>query len=299
MIYNYDLDNLRIRKELLQSLLKYEQINKNVADDNIKRFSSLYNNENNLFYYFVQRNIKDGKKLKYCNIMFNVLKLLQRYSQYGLYQNSRHYRFEPGFNYYFCVLKRYLKFLPNFTLKLENEYKGKHKTKRKFMYPVFLETLKSQLNELSLWFKRISYKYKYRDFSTRLSIIFFNYIYFLGSKINKITVLSNKIFTMQKGSSRIFLTDDKAGRDFLLSDTYKKTLWKLTFNRLRIKLRPKVDWYYRSLFYAHKNNLGYIAKHSLNAIKVDKYLKILQKSNLLSDREFEIGRQEYYRNLSH
>jgi hypothetical protein len=165
------------------------------------------------------------------------------------------------------------------------------------MYPVFLETIKSQLYELSLWFKRISFKYKYRDFSTRLSIIFFNYIYFLESKLNKITTLSNKIFTMQKGSSRIFLTDDKAGRDFLLSDTYKKTLWKLTFNRLRIKLRPKIDGYYRSLIYANKNNLSYIAKHSISVIKVDKYLKILQKSNLLSEREAEIGRRDYYRNI--
>lgn len=272
-------------------------MNKYVINDNIKRSTYLYDNNNNIFYYFVQRNIKDGKKLKYCNIMFNVLKLLQRYSQYGYYQSSKHYRFESGFNYYFCTLKRYLKFLPNFTLKLENEYKGKHKTKRKFMYPVFLETLKSQLYELSLWFKRISFKYKYRDFSTRLSIIFFNYIYFLESKLNKISTLSNKIFVMQKGTSRIFLTDDKAGRDFLLSDTYKKTLWKLTFNRLRIKLRPKIDWYYRSLIYANKNNLGYIARHSISAIKVDKYLKILQKSNLLSEREVEIGKRDYYRNI--
>ena len=135
---------------MLHSLIKYERVNKYVVDDIIKRSGSLYNNDDNLFYYFVQRNIKDGKKLKYCNIMFNVLKLLQRYSQYGYYQSNKHYRYEPGFNYYFCTLKRYIKFLPNFTLKLENEYKGKHKTKRKFMYPVFLETLKSQLNELSL-----------------------------------------------------------------------------------------------------------------------------------------------------
>lgn len=281
----------------MQSLIKYEKKNKYIINDNIKRSNYIYDNEKNIFYYFVQRNVKDGKKLKYCNILFSVLKLMQRYNQYGHYCSSKYSRFEAGFNYYNCFLKRYLKFLPNFTLRLENEYKGKHKTKRKFMYPVFLETLKAQVNELSLWFKRISFKYKYRSFSTRLSIIFFNYIYFLNSKLNKIAVLSNKIFTMQKGSSRIFLTDDKAGRDFLLSDTYKRTLWKLTFNRLRIKLRPKIDWYYRSLFYTHKNNLGYIAKHSIGAIKVDKYLKILQKSNLLSEREFEIGKKEYYKHI--
>lgn len=46
---------------------------------------------------------------------------------------------------------------------------------------------------------------------------------------------------MQKGSNKIFLTDDKTGRDFLLSEAYKKTLWRLTFNRLRVKLRLKVD----------------------------------------------------------
>jgi len=250
-----------------------------------------------LLYHFVQRNVKAGQKLKYCSIAFNILRLLQKYSQYMYYKKGKNSKFLSSFDHTLCFLKRYLKFLPNFTLRLENEYKGKHKTKRKFMYPVFLETYKSQINELSLWFKRISFKYKYRNFYTRLSIIFFNYIYFLNTKFNKIMVLSNKIFTMQKGTKKIFVTDDKASRDFLLSDTYKKTLWKLTFNRLRIKLRTKVDWYYRSLFYLHRNDVGYIARHSITAVKADKYLKMLVKSNLLTERESIIGTQEYYKNM--
>ena len=165
------------------------------------------------------------------------------------------------------------------------------------MYPVFLETTKSQINELSLWFKRISFKYKYRSFCTRLSIIFFNYIYFLHSKLNKINLLSNKIFSMQKGSKKIFITDDKAGRDFLLSKAYKKTLWKLTFNRLKIKLKPKIDWYYKTLVHKYKNNMGYVARHSTRIIKVDKYLKMLQKSNVLSEREYITSKREYYQNF--
>lgn len=247
----------------------------------------------------MQRNIKAGCKLKYCKIVFNILRLIERYSQYFYYKKNKNSKFNSSFNYNLYFIKRYFKFLPNFTLRLENEYKGKHKTKRKFMYPVFLEDKKSQINELSLWFKQISFKYKYRSFCTRLSIIFFNYIYFLNTKNSKIGILINKIFTLQKGNSKIFITDDKVGRDFLLSDTYKKTLWRLTFDRLKIKLRRKVDWYYRTLFFKYKDNISYLARHSIVKVQAVKYLKMLQKSNIISERAVEIKRQEYYRNIRH
>lgn len=131
-------------------MLKYKSKNIQNFSNISNQINGRFENTNNLLYYFVQRNIKAGQKLKYCNIAFNVLRLLQKYSQYIYYKKGKNSKFSSSFDYTLCFLKRYLKFLPNFTLRLENEYKGKHKTKRKYMYPVFLETHKSQINELSL-----------------------------------------------------------------------------------------------------------------------------------------------------
>lgn len=75
---------------------------------------------------------------------------MEKYRQYFYYKRSKYAQFKSSLDYNLCFLKRYIKCLPNFTLRLENEYKGKHKTKRKFMYPVFLEEQHAQINELSL-----------------------------------------------------------------------------------------------------------------------------------------------------
>lgn len=131
-------------------LTKYELKNAKNFNNIFPSFNYRFENTNNLFYFFVQRNMKAGCKLKNCKIVFNILRLIERYSQYFYYKKNKNSKFKSSFNYNLYFIKRYFKFLPNFTLRLENEYKGKHKTKRKFMYPVFLEDKKSQINELSL-----------------------------------------------------------------------------------------------------------------------------------------------------
>lgn len=161
------------------------------------------------------------------------------------------------------------------------------------MYSVFLDSFRSKINELSLWFKRISFKYKYRNFNTRLSIVFFNYIYFLHSKFNKVFNLGNTIFNMQRSSKKFFLSDRGGTESISSPDTYKKALVYITRNRLKIKLRPKIDLYYKSIVYMYKDNLSYVMKHSFGKIKIEKYLKMLYKSERITEKEYEDGRLEY------
>lgn len=161
------------------------------------------------------------------------------------------------------------------------------------MYSEFLDSFRSKINELSLWFKRISFKYKYRNFNTRLSIVFFNYIYFLHSKYNKVFKLSNTIFSMQRSSKKFFLSDKGETESNLSSDSYKKALVHITRNRLKVKLRPKIDSYYKSIVYIYRDNLSYIMRHSFGKIKIEKYLKMLYKSERITKKEYEEGRLEY------
>ena len=260
------------------SFLKYEHKNQQALAINSIWVVSEFNNRNSLFYYFLQRNMRSGRKLHCLKILNLVLRLMRFYAVYFYNKHKDYEMFADGFFFDIGDIKLYSKSLPSFSLKLENEYKGKHKTKRKFIYPVFLERHKSQINELALWLKRSSYKYSYRDYSVRLSIIFFNLIYFLESSKNKISILNNRIFNLQKSSKRFFISEKKLSKDVMPIDEYKKLLWKITLERLKIRVRYRVDEYYRKLVFRYQDDTDYLYQHTLDRVQMRKYIRRFGKS---------------------
>lgn len=262
-----------MKKEFFE---RYQIINNNSfissKDDSISRFD----NKNSIYFYFVQRNLRDGKKLKCLNQLFLSLKLLKYFSLYFLNKYNNLSRFQNGFHHNFAVARQYKSVLPTFTLRLQNEYKGKHKTKRKFMYPLLLEWEKSQFFELSLWLKRIALKYKYRHYSTRLSVILFNFFFYFNTKYDKISGLNKKIYTKQRGLKRLFIVDSAKKVDSKYITNYKKLLWKSTLKRLNTHYLNRVNHYYFNLLSVNKDKIDYITTHSLNREELMKKMKVLK-----------------------
>ncbi len=133
-----------------KSFEKYQTINNKSFLYNREDYALRFSNINNLYYYYVQRNLKSGHKLRCLNQLSNTLRLLKYYSLYFSNKYNSLFRFQDGFHTNFLLAQQYKTNFPIFSLRLQNEYKGKHKTKRKFMYPIFLEKEKSQLFELAL-----------------------------------------------------------------------------------------------------------------------------------------------------
>lgn len=236
-----------------------------------------FDNNNTIYYYYVQRNLKAGKKLKCLNQLLSSVKLLKYFSLYFSHKyNNNIVRFQNGFHSNFALINQYKTVFPTFSLRLQNEYKGKHKTKRKFMYPILLEWEKSQLFELTLWFKRISLKYKYRYYSTRLSIILFNFFFYFNTKYDKIDELNKKIYAKQRGSKRLFIVAPDKRVDSKYIVNYKKLVWKSTLKRLNTHYLNRINQYYFNLVTVHKNKIDYILNHSLNKIELTKYIKRLK-----------------------
>ena len=129
---------------------KYQTTNFKSFVYNAKESIIYFENKNNFYYYFVQRNLCSGKKLSCLNQLLLSLKLLKYYSLFFFNKFEKLTRFSNKFNHDFAFIKQYKTLLPVFSLRLQNEYKGKHKTKRKFMYPILLEREKSQIFELAL-----------------------------------------------------------------------------------------------------------------------------------------------------
>lgn len=98
-----------------------------------------FDNNNTIYYYYVQRNLKAGEKLKSLNHLLSSIKLLKYFSSYFSHKYNNVVRFQNGFHSDFALINQYRTIFPTFSLRLQNEYKGKHKTKRKFMYPILLE----------------------------------------------------------------------------------------------------------------------------------------------------------------
>ncbi len=202
---------------------------KNYYSDNDLNFDFFtfiddYDNKNSLYYYFIQRNLRAGKKLKCMRYFFKAISLLQLYNYYFYNKKKNAFRFYEGFGFENSFIDQYKKAYPTFALRLENEYKGKHKTKRKFMYPIFLERQKSQLNELVLLFKRISFKYKYRLFQTRLSIILFNFFYYHNTAFDKISRLNEKIYSLQRRGGKTFVNFEVKRVDFKTEKEIRRQL---------------------------------------------------------------------------
>lgn len=235
-----------------------------------------FDNKSNIYYYYVQRNLKSGNKLRCLNQLSYSIKLLKYYSSYFFHKYNNITRFRNGFHLDFALIKQYKAIFPTFSLRLQNEYKGKHKTKRKFMYPVLLEWEKSQLFELALWFKRISLKYKYRHYSTRLSIILFNFFFYFNTRYDKICELNKKIYAKQRGSKRLFIVDADKRVDSKYLTNYKKMLWKSTMKRLHTHYLNRINQYYFNLVTLHKNKINYLLKHTVNRVELSKQIKRLK-----------------------
>lgn len=198
------LYNNILKKNYLDCLTNYLYINQT----NFNSFFLLddYLNENSLYYYIVQRSLRAGLKLRFLHHFFKTLRLLHFYNYFFFNKQKRYYRFYDGLSFDNSYIMQYSKVFPTFSLRLDNEYKGKHKTKRKYIYSTFLKRKKSQLFELALWFNRISYKYKYRNYSTRLSVILFNFFYYFDTAFDKIGELNDKIYALQRKGGRIFIS---------------------------------------------------------------------------------------------
>lgn len=255
---------------------KYRDTNINSFSYNAEESIVYYDNKNNFYYYFVQRNLRSGKKLSCLNQLLLSLKLLKYYSLFFFNKFGELTRFHNRFNYDFAFIKQYKSLLPVFSLRLQNEYKGKHKTKRKFMYPILLEREKSQIFELMLWIKRISLKYKYRFYFTRLSVIFFNFFYYFNTKYSKIEMLNKKIYSRQRGLKRLFITDFEQKIDSKSLLNYKKLLWKSTLNRLQTQYSNRINQYYYNLLSVNKSRINYVVSHSLNRQELTKRMRLLK-----------------------
>lgn len=109
-----------------------------------------YFNENSIYHYFIRRNLRAGLKLRCLHHFFKSLRMLRFYNYYFFNKVKHNYKFSLGFDFENSFLAQYEKDFPMFSIKLDNEYKGRHKTKRKYMYSVFLERLRSRCFELVL-----------------------------------------------------------------------------------------------------------------------------------------------------
>jgi uncharacterized protein VirK/YbjX len=109
---------------------------------------SRYDNNLNFCYYIVQKLFKHGKKLKLCRILFDVIRLFRKYSYYGFCRHKKYYNFRNLFNHDSNLMSCFRSQLPIFSLKLENEYLGKRKTRKKIMKPFIVISNKSKVFEL-------------------------------------------------------------------------------------------------------------------------------------------------------
>lgn len=237
-------------------------------------FDGEYENTNTLYHFFIQRNLRAGKKLRCMRYLFKTINLLHMYNYYFYNRREDNYRFFQGFSFEDSFVEQYREAYPVFALRLASEYKGKHKTKRKFMYPIYLEREKSRLNELALLFRRISFKYKYRFYHTRLSVILFNFIYYHNSLHDRIIRLNEKVQSVQRRGSRTYVNFDVKKIDLRTEREIRQQLWRNTLARLKVKVRIGINDYYSRLVFKYRNNLGYLYRHSEGNNQIRRLIKL-------------------------
>jgi hypothetical protein len=101
----------------------------------------------------------------------------------------------------------------------------------------------------------------------RFSIILFNIFFYSNSNCDIIKHIRSDLKSV-KNKKKIYVGTES---EIKAMNYFKKVLWQLTMDRLKIKIRPTVDNYFKKICLKYHKNPDYIHDHMLIRISLKKY----------------------------
>lgn len=292
---------IKLYKKIFKQKLFIKK-NKELLIDNHLWSYNHYDNKLNFYYFIIQKLIKNGHRLKSHKIIFKVLNSIFLYSRFlvkKLYlltgkkiRRKILRKLKFPLKYKFMLTEHYKNKFPAFSVRLVNEYKGKHRTKKKLLKPFFIERENARIFELITWLKRISFRYRYRSFYLRFCLILFNFLFLFNTKSDKLKPIFNNLSSLKKNKQKIYVQTDKEAK---ATRYYKKVLWQLTLDRLRIRILPLFDRYYKRLCLKYYKTPSYIHNHMIKKKSLKRYWSMLVREKRL--KWADIAKSEMDNNL--